>query len=472
MNVLSLFDGMSCGQIALDQLGVKVDNYYASEIDKYAIKVTQKNYPNTKQIGSVTEVKGKDLPKIDLIICGSPCQGFSFAGKQLNFNDPRSALFFQFVRLLRECKPKYFLLENVRMKKEYQEIISEHLGVEPVMINSALVSAQNRVRLYWTNIPGIEQPEDKGIVLKDILEDFYENPVIDQLPRGANKGGITASSLKKGKTPSLTTSSWQHNNHLYELKEFNKDSTCHHAATATDIKGNESMVDRTKSYCLDANYFKGGNLKSYFEKHRRQLVFLKDGLCHVGDADLKGNDSIKRVYASSAKSPTLTTMGGGHREPKVLCGRIVGRKINPNTGKRDDYNPDLKAEQRLEPRLDEKSGTLTTVQKDNVLIVPEATKKGFTEIQDGDCFDATYINSKTRRGRNMKYKSNCLTATNYDYMKYEHPTYRKLTPLECERLQTVPDGYTSGVSNTQRYKLLGNGFTVDVIKHILQEMIQ
>ena len=354
MNVLSLFDGMSCGQIALDQLGVKVDNYYASEIDKYAIKVTQKNYPNTKQIGSVTEVKGKDLPKIDLIICGSPCQGFSFAGKQLNFNDPRSALFFQFVRLLRECKPKYFLLENVKMKKEYQEIISEHLGVEPVMINSALVSAQNRVRLYWTNIPGLIQPEDKGLVLKDIIED--------------------------------------------------------------------GVVDRTKSHCLDANYFKGGNLKSYFEKHRRQLVFSKNGLCHVGDADLKGNDSIKRVYHPDGKSPTLTTMQGGHREPKVLCGRIVGRKINPNTGKRDDYNPDLKAEQRLEPRLDEKSGTLTTVQKDNVVIT--------------------------------------------------HLTYRKLTPLECERLQTVPDGYTAGVSNTQRYKLLGNGFTVDVIKHILQEMIQ
>jgi site-specific DNA-cytosine methylase len=242
----------------------------------------------------------------------------------------------------------------VKMKKEYQEIISEHLGVEPVMINSALVSAQNRVRLYWTNIPGLIQPEDKGLVLKDIIED--------------------------------------------------------------------GVVDRTKSHCLDANYFKGGNLKSYFEKHRRQLVFSKNGLCHVGDADLKGNDSIKRVYHPDGKSPTLTTMQGGHREPKVLCGRIVGRKINPNTGKRDDYNPDLKAEQRLEPRLDEKSGTLTTVQKDNVVIT--------------------------------------------------HLTYRKLTPLEYERLQTVPDGYTAGVSNTQRYKLLGNGFTVDVIKHILQEMIQ
>ena len=396
---------MSCGQIALQKMGIKVDNYYASEIDKWAIQVAKKNFPDMKHIGDVTKVKAEDLPKIDLLMGGSPCQGFSFAGKQLNFDDPRSALFFEFVRLLKECKPKYFLLENVRMKKEYQDVISEHLGVEPVKINSSLVSAQNRVRLYWTNIPGIEQPEDKGIVLKDILED--------------------------------------------------------------------GLVDRDKSHCLDANYFKGGNLKSYFEKHRRQLVFSKDGLCHVGDADLKGNDSIKRVYHEEGKCPTLTAMGGGNTEPKVLCGRVVVRKINPDTGKRDDYNPDIKAVQRYEPRLDDKSGTLTTVQKDNVLIVPEATKKGYTEIEDGYCFDATFINSKTRRGRNMKDKSNCLTAANYDYMRYEHPTYRKLTyrkltPIECERLQTVPDNYTDGVSNTQRYKMLGNGWTVDVISHILQ----
>jgi len=155
MNVLSLFDGMSCGQIALRKMGIKVDNYYASEIDKYAITVAKKNFPDMNHIGDVTEVRAEDLPKIDLLMGGSPCQGFSFAGKQLNFDDPRSALFFEFVRLLRDCKPKYFLLENVRMKKEYQDVISEHLSVEPVKINSALVSAQNRVRLYWTNISGV-----------------------------------------------------------------------------------------------------------------------------------------------------------------------------------------------------------------------------------------------------------------------------------------------------------------------------
>jgi DNA (cytosine-5)-methyltransferase 3A len=171
MNVLSLFDGMSCGQIALNRIGVTNYKYYASEIDKHAIKLTQHNFPNTIQVGSVTELKGSALPKIDLLIGGSPCQGFSFSGKQLNFDDPRSKLFFEFVRLIEETNPKYWLLENVVMKKEYQDVITQYLGVEPIKINSSLVSAQNRERLYWTNIPNVTQPKDKGILLSDILED-------------------------------------------------------------------------------------------------------------------------------------------------------------------------------------------------------------------------------------------------------------------------------------------------------------
>ena len=177
--VLSLFDGISCGQIAHEKVGIKVDNYYSSEIDNNAIKVTQHNYPNTIQIGDVTKIKYKDnklytqngnyQTKIDLLIGGSPCQGFSNAGKMLNFKDERSVLFFQYVRLLNEIKPKYFLLENVKMKKEWQDIITRYLGVEPIEINSSLVSGQNRIRLYWTNIPNIKQPEDKKILFKNII---------------------------------------------------------------------------------------------------------------------------------------------------------------------------------------------------------------------------------------------------------------------------------------------------------------
>ena len=170
MNVFSLFDGISCGQIALNRADIKYDNYYSSEIDKNAIRVTQHHYPDTIQLGDITKIDSSKLLKIDLLMGGSPCQGFSSAGKQLNFNDPRSKLFFEFIRLLNECKPKYFLLENVIMKKEYEDIITKYLGVTPIKINSALVSAQNRIRLYWTNIPDITIPQDKGVILNDIID--------------------------------------------------------------------------------------------------------------------------------------------------------------------------------------------------------------------------------------------------------------------------------------------------------------
>jgi len=194
-NVLSLFDGISCGQIALNKSGISYDNYYASEVDKHVIKATQHNYPNTIQLGSITEVKGSDLPKIDLLIGGSSCQNFSFAGNRVGMSTldgvkitsleqylelknngfefkGESYLFWEYIRLLNEVKPRYFLLENVVMKKEWEDVITEAMGVEPILINSSLVSAQNRRRLYWTNIPNIEQPEDRGIKLVDILEDI------------------------------------------------------------------------------------------------------------------------------------------------------------------------------------------------------------------------------------------------------------------------------------------------------------
>ena len=211
-NVLSLFDGLSAGNLALERAGYKsgVDyNYYASEVDQYAINVASKNFPNIIQLGDVCGVKAKDLPPIDLIVGGSPCQGFSFAGKQLAFDDPRSALFFEFVRLLKEIKPKYFLLENVKMKKEFLDVISEQVSacypdfqgedmfggkIEPLLVNSALVSAQNRQRYYWTNIPNVKQPEQRGIVLRDILQtesvsdEFrYSQKSIDYMNRGNKK---------------------------------------------------------------------------------------------------------------------------------------------------------------------------------------------------------------------------------------------------------------------------------------------
>jgi len=173
-NVLSLFDGMSCGQIALNKLTIKYDNYYASEIDEPAMSVTQHNYPNTIQMGSITELKSSQLPKIDLLFGGSPCQSFSNAGNGSGF-DGKSGLFYEYVRLLKECNPTYFLLENVKMKKEWQDIISNELGVQPIKINSNLVSAQNRERLYWTNIPVVGLPDDKQIYIEDILDTNFDS---------------------------------------------------------------------------------------------------------------------------------------------------------------------------------------------------------------------------------------------------------------------------------------------------------
>ena len=348
MNVLSLFDGMSCGQIALNKAGVKYDRYFASEIDKYAIKVAKTNYPHTVHVGDVTQIGRPSSDNIDLLMGGSPCQGFSVAGKQLDFDDPRSKLFFEFVRLKDELKPKYFLMENVPMKQESQDIITKYLGVKPVTINSSLFSAQNRKRLYWTNIPFDIPTDDKGIVLQDVLED-----------------GIA----------------------------------------------NEAMTNQNgKAHCITARY-NGAVWWNSIQRKQRTMV-------QVGEADnIKGFDSIKRIYSPNGKAPTLTTMQGGHREPKVAIGRIVNRRLDAN-GVRKDHQLELPLSSQLEISNSDKSNCLTTVNKDNVVV--------------------------------------------------EGMQWRKLTPVECERLQTVPDNYTNHVSNSQRYKMLGNGWTVDVIAHIMK----
>ena len=172
MNVLSLFDGISCGRVALERSNIKVDTYFASEIELAAMKISENNYPDTVQIGDVTKVDGKKYIGIDMLIGGSPCQGLSRAKTdRQNLNDSRSRLFYEYVRILNESNPKYFLLENVKMDKDSEDEFTKLLGVSPIEINSALVSAQNRIRLYWTNIPNVILPQDKGIIIRDILEE-------------------------------------------------------------------------------------------------------------------------------------------------------------------------------------------------------------------------------------------------------------------------------------------------------------
>jgi site-specific DNA-cytosine methylase len=445
---------------------------------------------------------------------GSPCQGFSFAGKQLAFNDPRSALFFEFVRCVEELKPKYFLLENVRMKKEYLDVISEYMGVEPIMINSALVSAQNRVRFYWTNIPGVEQPEQRGIVLRDILETNPDNNLDKMTNKQGKSYALTASyngavawnSLQRKQKTMIPTDKpvkvgmnveqvkvRKHEVDIislqYLLREMKKESSKTNKQIAeetnTPITKAEHWFRTDSSFAIPSDeiwlklkevlsiktdifdkqimefeyrdgvyeskqrvYSENGKSPTLTAGNKDQYIETYDTPKQVGVAvDIKGHDQIKRVYSENGKSSTLTTCGGGHREPKVM--------------------------------VDERANKLETISVDKEkkqLTIKEATKKGYTTIEDGDCFDMTFPNSKTRRGRNMKDKSNCLTAANYDYMRYEHSDkeqevyWRKLTPVECERLQTVPDNYTNHVSNSQRYKMLGNGWTIEVICHILKKI--
>lgn len=346
MNVLSLFDGMSCARIALDRAGIAVTSYKASELDKYAIKVSHENYPDIEQLGDVCDVKAEDVGEVDLLIGGSPCQDLSFAGKGKGLKEgTRSSLFFEFVRLKNELNPKYFILENVRMKQENQDIISKYLGVKPKQFNSSLVSAQNRNRLFWTNID-FDLPDDKGIILSDILEDEVD----DKFLAGKNliinyKGGNQLNPNYKSQ-----------------------------ANTIHDSKGKSGVL------CAGTHGYANGYVQSCIQ---------------VGEADIKGFDIIKRVYSPEGKAPTLTTMGGGHREPKVMTSPIREKSKTVRSGGRGSY-----------------------------------------DRHEWDSVDKLH--------------------------------WRKLTPLECERLQTVPDNYTNHVSNTQRYKMLGNGFTVDVIAHILK----
>jgi len=417
MRILSLFDGMSCGQIAINRLGIKDYTYYASEIDKYAIKITQKNYPNTIQVGDVTKLKGSDFKDIDLILCGSPCQGFSFAGKQLAFDDPRSALFFEFIRLLKEIKPKYFLLENVRMKKEYLSIISEQCGVEPYLFNSAKVSAQNRLRYYWTNIDVNKYIDDKGIVLRDILE---TDPDVTHILSEQKKDRIINS--ERGKGYFYTENSEKIGTVISGYSKQPTDGSylkLFKPVKKTERNRRHLKQHHEKSFTMTANMYKGAG------NNGMTLVPKKyDSPKQVGIAsDINGHDILKRVYSPDGKSPTLNSMGGGNREPKIIVDDIVNFNKNQET-KISKMNT-----------TSEKSNCVTT-----------AFGRGGSSKE--------YLTS-------VKKKTMALNDQNY---------WRKITPLEAERLQTVPDNYTEGVSNTQRYKMLGNSFTVDIIAHILKPL--
>lgn len=490
--VLSLFDGISGTQVALERNGITYDNYYASEIDKYPITITQKNYPNTIQLGSVTDWREWDIDwsSVDLVCGGFPCQSWSVAGKGLGDKDVRGMLFWTMLDVMKLVLKKNpnakFLMENVRMKKEFEDYITFHteaaLGkVNKHLINSALVSAQNRKRFYWTNIQGIEQPKDKGLLLRDVLDYNCRDTLSEKEMAFMLRSESTVKDLPRLKARAK-----------YENEKSN-------TLTASSAKGVPhtviGWVDRDKSHCIDASYYKGGNPKSYFEKNRRQLVFnrpceLKDfdpksNCHHIANAtDIKGNESIKRVYADTGKSPTLTTMGGGHREPKVL---IVPQKVKVRKHEVDIPKLQLLLKEHRKP-VKQISEALyvkkTTVEHwfrtDSSFSIPDADSwfdlKDFLNIKTNE-FDACITEFEIRDGKyemadrvyNPDYKAPTVTASGVtNILCVNPPSYRKLTPNECESLQTFSQGYTEGVSNTQRYRSLGNSFTVDVVAHIFK----
>ena len=329
MKILSLFDGISCARVALERASIPIELYYASEVDKYAIQIAQKNYPDTLQVGSVVDLQGHLITQIGLLIGGSPCQDLSIAKKERKgLAGIRSGLFWEYVRILKEVKPKYFILENVNsMPKEARDTITKELGVEPIMINAALVSAQNRKRLFWTNIPNVKLPDDRGIFLKDILQ-----PKVDDVFTVKPKSNTVRSS------------------------------------------GRGSGID---------------------DKHNWDTI-------RIGSINKGGQG--ERIYSPEGKSVGLSALGGG---PGAKTGLYIVQ-------------------------------------------TPRGKNKGGKRALDGK----VPILSSSSWEHNNKLSDNEII--------------RKLTPVECERLQSLPDNYTDGVSNAQRYKCLGNAFNMEVVAHILR----
>ena len=404
-NVLSLFDGCSCGQQALERAGIKVDKYFASEIDKYAIKVTMANYPETIQLGSVVDLDCSKLPEISLLCGGSPCQSFSFAGKRKGMVtkcdidvtsleqylklkkdgyefEGQSYLFWEYVRVLREVKPRYFLLENVMMEERWEKIITKAMGIKPIIINSALVSAQNRKRNFWTNIGAepyglfnelectIPQPKDRGILLKDVLQD---NP----------------------------------NAKYYTKHDGNYDKKAQ-GLRATDYKGTHNMIQMP----IDPKYYLSEKIIKGFEKHNESSAIKGNGFkFEPKDINNKGNTITSRMAKMGVDDNYI-------EDGKTYC-LDAG-----NTNAVEVLGGDFRTDEGFRWR-GEKTGTLAGRAR-----------------EDESCGQIAKVNTRIRR----------------------------LTPLECERLQTMADNYTNHVSDSARYKMIGNGWTVEVIAWIFSHI--
>ena len=479
MKILSLFDWIACGYEALQRAWIPIDVYYASEIDKYAIQIAKKNHPDIIEIWDVCNVKWEDYQDIDLLIWGSPCQWFSVAGKMLNFDDPRSKLFFEYVRLLKEIKPKYFLLENVKMKKEWQDIISSALWVQPIEINSSLVSAQNRKRLYRTNIPNVSQPKDKGIILKDILQDNVDEKYYYSADRWnrilAWKYDIAKRLEDAQKKCNTIMTVWWGNHEKKILVS--------HCPASREFDWQWFREDKAPTLCA----------RDYKDpKTALELISVEGGVVKVKQATKKwyivanDGDGISLAYPNSTtrrgrvihqKSNTLTTEWESHVILIPQTVRVRKYEVDIEWLKSELREHKSLSNKEIAERLDIPKTTVDHwFRIDNCFAIPDAEirfrlkellwittdrfDKSITEFEE-----KPWTYEKAERKILPSWKMTTLTTSQNDDI-VDYPRIRKLTPIEYERLQTLKDGYTAGVSDSQRYKMLWNWWTVDIISHI------
>ena len=487
VKILSLFDGMACGMIAMQLAGVEVESYDAYEIDKYAIKTAQHNFPMIKEHGDAFDADFTQYEGVDFLVGGSPCTYWSIAqtkNRETVASGMGWELFSQYVRALHDAKPKYFIYENNKsMSKAIRASIDETFGFEAVLINSALVSAQNRQRLYWVgkrNEDGtyskvlVEQPEDRGILLRDILE---------------------------------TGVCWRDKSYTLDANYYKTAGTYNpkkqHSYSC--LMAAEPLITTPdgKSFCSTATEYKGSNPQQTLTKRRRTVVAEPVACRCRGRVDTSGNGYAKYECREDGKSNTLDT--------NTTNGAMVAEPIDPRcVAKRGRYpeNPKLRVaglptEQMFEAREDGKTNTLTTVQKDN--LVAEPVRIGTYPTSDGRLLNSQgnriySVDGKavtqSAQGGGWGAKTGLYAVPTVEIGSKTHPVYevrnglitikgkqypiklvygyyiiRKLTVRECMRLQTVPEWYEFPVSDSQSYKMLGNGWTCEVIAHLIRSTI-
>lgn len=489
MKVLSLFDGMACGMIAMQLASVEVESYDAYEIDKYAIKTAQHNFPMIKEHGDVFDADFTQYEGVDFLIGGSPCTYWSIAqtkNRETVASGMGWELFSQYVRALHEAKPKYFIYENNKsMSKDIRASIDKAFGFEAVLINSALVSAQNRQRLYWVgrrNEDGtyskvnVEQPADRGILLKDILDGAVAmREKTHTIDTNYYKGGnFTSPNKQSGKRLMAAEP--------IEYIDYAPRKNSHIVVNENAIR---CAQDKNNASCAES-------FVEFVDKKSQTLISARVNkiICEVKfSEDCEPINDILQVGAMPRPDGEISTSAGF----RIYSTEAKGRYLCANGGG---------------------AGAKTGLYAIPTMPVKEATAKGYTEIECGDCVDLSMPNSKTRRGRNMADKANCMQTSNdfYQYVAYaiefdddgkpikaigkdgkeitiyevkdgkitikgkQHPIklkdgyyiIRKLTVSECKRLQTVPEWYEFPVSNSQAYKMLGNGWTCEVIAHLIR----